>query len=361
MADNSASNPRPEPEWVTRIQTSAPADSKPLLDLVAISKDCVWMDQTQIHMLQGRIARDRGEDIDGLGLDENSACVRIEADLNKLKIPIKDMKSKIGGLDRIFESLYSYIPRFVMEPDSDLESTPQSETQSRVRCNYYTFPPDKAVFYIDFRGEHAAADAMTLYELINANLDRAHTPPTHSVRAVKHLRKGMRLTIEQRAEQITQSCLEEWLMEVNNRIQTDYKPTQPEEIAPVIPIAALQPKPLAIPTDGSAPKGAKIQGLYGVALGMVTRAMAGRESLELSDADRQKLEDITYWNDANIMPHDEAKDFIKNNPVLKKIEGLNNPTEIYGSLSRSVAASLETYFTNKPLRNDPPPRGGAQR
>ncbi len=151
------------------------------------------------------------------------------------------------------------------------------------------------------------------------------------------------------------------MIEVNNRIQEGYKSTQSEAIIPIITLKDLQPKPLEIPADGTGPKAAKIQGLHGVAMGMVARAMSERDSLKLSDDDRQKLKDIADRNDATIVPHDEAAILLEQHSALKKMKGLQAPKDLLYALKISINNSLETYFTNKPLRNDPPPASSAQR
>ncbi len=130
MAANSAS---PKPTWHDLLKRSK-HDAKPLLDLAAITKDCAWFNQKAIYEFNDLFKSERGDDVKGLQLNKNSACLRVELDIKKLNLPIKNHTPDLSKLNTLSEDVLEYIADFIMSPDPSVpkeirrdENTEQSQ------------------------------------------------------------------------------------------------------------------------------------------------------------------------------------------------------------------------------------------
>lgn len=359
-----ADKPTPKPSWHALLN-NAKHDAKPLLDLADITKDCAWFDQKAIYEFKYLFQQERAEDIEGLQLGENSACIRVELDIKKLNLPIKNNIPDLSKLNALSENVLEYIADFILSPDPSVPKEIRREEnteQSQIRAQACGELPDKLALYIDFNGPHAASDALQLHDHLCGNLIRRSGKPSTTISHVTllpltpkdrvQLFKGE--SIAQRVEQITQTCLTIWLEDINDLLKNQFGdaaiPVTMQDLLPKPPAAGVERPPHTLP----------VQGLHGIAFGLVARSMSARESLNLSGADYAELSQLARIKDEVTIPQRETGMLLYNHSQLQQIPELNDAQTLYMSLYQSVSYSLNEYFYNKPLQNAPPAKGAGR-
>lgn len=161
-------------------------------------------------------------------------------------------------------------------------------------------------------------------------------------------------SIEQRVEQITQTCLEIWMADINHRLKEQFG-----DVADLLTMDDLMPKPAAAGVERP-PRIEPIHGLHGIVFGEVARCMAARKDLALLPSDIRQLHRLTELNNRTVSPQRETGILLHHFPQIGKLEkdakpeGLGSADALYYTVHRDISCSLADYLNNKHLNNERP-------